>query len=339
MSPSAPDDSSPTLDPKANQPTATPPPPPRIVFEAPKGAPGLTGDTTESSDDPAALEATLKPPRLLWLASEGRAILEYGWYLQSSLWLRTLPKGDGHPVLVLPGFTTGDTATRALRRFLNHRGYQAYGWGQGLNLGLRPGLEVRMIRRLRDLHHRHGRRVSIIGWSLGGIYARELARQNPEDVRQVITLGSPFNHSPRANHAWRLYERFAEEKVDDQKARLAGLELPLAVPSTAVYSRTDGIVAWQCCLQDEAPASENVQIYGSHCGLGHNPMALHVIADRLAQPEDQWSMFDRKGLRRLFFRTTPEKPETASSNGKSGRTEENPARHQALGAESNTAHA
>lgn len=240
-------------------------------------------------------------------------MLEYGWYLQSLLWLRTLPKGDGHPVLVLPGFTTGDTATRALRRFLRHRGYRASGWGQGLNLGFKPGLEVRMIRRLRDLHHRHGRRVSIIGWSLGGIYARELARQNPEDVRQVITLGSPFNHSPRANHAWRLYEKLAHEKVDDQKDRLAGLEQPLDVPSTAVYSRTDGVVAWQCCLQTEGPQAENVQIYGSHCGLGHNPMVLYVIADRLAQTENQWSPFDRHGLRRLFYRSEPSQEQGSSS--------------------------
>ncbi len=247
----------------------------------------------------------LKPPRLLYLATEGRTLLEYGWYLQSLLWLRTLPKGDGHPVLVLPGFTTSDATTGALRRFLRSRGYRAYGWRQGLNLGLKPGLEIKMTRRLRDLHHRHGRRVSMIGWSLGGIYARELARQNPEFVRQVITLGSPFNHSPRANHAWRLYEKLASDKVEEQAERLSGLEKPLDVPSSAVYSQTDGIVAWQCCLQEEGTEAENVQVYGSHCGLGHNPMALYVIADRLAQSENHWAPFDNGGMRRLFFRSPP----------------------------------
>lgn len=240
-------------------------------------------------------------------------MLEYGWYLQSLLWLRSLPKGDGHTVLVLPGFTTGDTATRALRRFLRGRGYKAYGWRQGLNLGLKPGLEVKMTRRLRDLYYRHGRRVSIVGWSLGGIYARELARQNPDVVRQVITLGSPFNHSPRANHAWRLYERLAKEKVEQQQERLAGLAEPLPMPSTAVYTKTDGVVAWQCCRQVEAPEAENVMVYGSHCGLGHNPMVLYVIADRLAQLEGAWAPFDKKGLRRLFFRSEPRAHDPALS--------------------------
>ena len=244
----------------------------------------------------------LRPPPLRYLASEPRALLEYGWYLQSLVWLRTLPKGDGHPVLVLPGFTTGDTATRPLRRFLRGRRYKAYGWLQGLNLGLNDHLEVRMIRRLRDLYYRHGRRVSIIGWSLGGIYARELARLHPGFVRQVITLGSPFNMHPRANHAWRLYERLSNEKIEAQTKRLEGLEKPLEVPSSAVFTRTDGIVAWQCCLQETGPEAENIEIYGSHCGLGHNPMALYVIADRLAQEADQWSAFDRSGMRKLFFR-------------------------------------
>jgi pimeloyl-ACP methyl ester carboxylesterase len=235
-----------------------------------------------------------QPPSALLLALEGRAVAEYGWFLSTQLLLRLLPKGDGHPVLVLPGFTTGDLVTGPLRRFLKHRGYEAKAWRQGLNVGMKPGLEIRMLRRLRELAWLHDQPVSIIGWSLGGIYAREIARTHPDAVRQVITLGSPFAGSPKANHVWRLYEGLAGEPIDHEAGRIRGLERPLPVPSTAVYSRTDGVVRWECCMQDPGARSENVEIYGSHCGLGHNPAALAVIADRLAQPEGEWLPFDPK---------------------------------------------
>ncbi len=165
-----------------------------------------------------------------------------------------------------------------------------------------------MVGRLHDIFERCGRKVSLVGWSLGGIYARELARRRPEYVRQVITLGSPFNASQRANHAWRLYEQLSGETIDSQKELLEKIRASLPMPTTAVYSRSDGIVAWQCCLDDEERAeTENVEVAGSHCGLGHNPMVLYIIADRLAQEEGSWQPFDRRALHRLFY------PKPASS--------------------------
>jgi len=123
-------------------------------------------------------------------------------------------------------------------------------------------------RRLHDLHEATGRPVSLVGVSLGGVFARQLARDHPGVVRQVVTLGSPF------------------------RPREEGLP-PLPVPSTAIYTRGDGIVGWQSCLDREGPTSENVEVPGSHCGLGHNPIAVRVVTDRLAQPEGTWQPFDR----------------------------------------------
>jgi len=169
-----------------------------------------------------------------------------------------------------------------------------------------------MIRRLRNLHWRTGQKISLVGWSLGGIYARELARQHPDWVRQVVTLGSPFNLSNKANHAWRLYERLSGETIESQQLLLRQLRAPLPVPTTAVYSRTDGVVAWQTCLEDEnRHQTQNIEVAGSHCGLGHNPMVLYVLADRLSQAEGAWQPFRRSGLRSLVFPPPPSSPAEA----------------------------
>ncbi len=252
-----------------------------------------------------------KPPSPWLAAAEPRAVFELSWFAQTLPLLRLSKRGDGHPVLVLPGFLGGDASTAPLKRLLRSLGYDARGWLQGQNLGLRPGVELLMIRRLRDLHLSSGRRVSLIGWSLGGIYARELARQHPDAVRQVITLGSPFNLSMRANHAWKLYELLSGETIDAQSELFERVGRPLEVPATAVYTRTDGVVAWQCCLQESGPTAENVEVYGSHSGLGHNPLALEVIVDRLAQPPGEWLAFERRGWRRAAFPRALDSPEAA----------------------------
>jgi pimeloyl-ACP methyl ester carboxylesterase len=263
-----------------------------------------------------AEKTELKPPSKTLLALEARALAELGWFWQSLALLRLARHGDGHPVLVLPGFTASDLSTSPMRWYLRDRAYRAHGWSQGRNLGLRPGVEIGLVRRLRHIYWRHGRRVSLVGWSLGGLYARELAHQHPEMVRQVITLGSPFNVSNRANHAWKLYERVSGQTIEADRDLLQRLSRPLAVPATAIYSRSDGIVAWQCCLEDERhPQTQNVEVRGSHCGLGHNPMALYVIADRLAQPADEWAPFDRNGLRSFVYPASPANPEEALASG------------------------
>jgi pimeloyl-ACP methyl ester carboxylesterase len=243
---------------------------------------------------------TLKPPSGRLLLSEGRALVEFGALLGAYPLLRTLPEGDGHPVLIFPGFVASDASTAPLRAFLRRHGYAAHGWNLGRNLGLKPGLNEAKLARLKELHRQYGRKVSLIGWSLGGIYARELAKRVPDDIRMVITLGSPFKGHPRATHVARLYELLSGHTIDEARARYE-LSVPPPVPTTAIFSRSDGIVAWQNCVEAPGPQTENIEIRSSHIGMGVHPVALYAIADRLAQREGNWTPFDRSGLRGLFY--------------------------------------
>jgi hypothetical protein len=218
-------------------------------------------------------------------------------------WLAAAPRGDGHPVLVFPGLLTTDFSTHLLRNFLKSQGYAVHGWNQGRNLGLRAGVEEQMLDRVESLHQRYdGRRLSLVGWSLGGIYARELAKRFPDKVRTVITLGSPFAGTPRATNAWRVYEYASGQSVDGHDNRFANsLAEPPPVPTTSIFSRSDGICAWQTCLNQDGGHAENIEVHGSHCGLGHHPAAVYAIADRLAQPEGGWQTFDRSGWKSMVY--------------------------------------
>ena len=250
-----------------------------------------------------AVAQDLRPPSRTLLFLEGRALQELGAFMMLRPWLAAAPRGDGHPVLVLPGLLASDLSTRPLRSFLKGQGYAAHGWKQGRNLGLRAGIEDGMLERVEELYERYGhRKISLVGWSLGGIYARQIAKMVPDKVRSVISLGSPFAGSPKATNAWRVYELASGQSVEDSDHKMAGaLATPPSVPTTSVFSRTDGICAWQTCINEESEQVENIEVYGSHCGLGHHPAAVYAVADRLAQPEGQWKKFDRSGWKSLVF--------------------------------------
>jgi pimeloyl-ACP methyl ester carboxylesterase len=250
----------------------------------------------------SATAQTLRPPSRTLMLLEGRAIHELGAFLGALPLLSLAPRGDGHPVLVLPGLVASDTSTRPLRSFLKSRGYAVSGWRQGRNLGPREGVQHAMVDLVHELSDTHGRKVSLIGWSLGGVYARQLAKMMPDRVRSVITLGSPFAGSPKATNAWRIYEMASGRRADEQDPPFGGsISATPPVPTTAIFSRTDGICAWQACLNKDGPQAENIEVYGSHCGLGHHPAVVYAIADRLAQPEGAWKKFDRSGWRHLVF--------------------------------------
>jgi pimeloyl-ACP methyl ester carboxylesterase len=249
----------------------------------------------------------LKAPGPGLLLLEGRAPWELAALaLSSPWWSHLLPAGDGHPVIVLPGLGANDFTTAPLRRFLRRRGYAPYPWRLGFNFGPNrdaPGSVLDACAELlRGTAEQHGQPVSLIGWSLGGVYARELAKRTPGQVRCVITLGSPFAGHPRATNAWRFFELVSGQSVHDD-ALIAALKQPPPVPTTSIYSKSDGIVAWQCCLNDEAAHAhtENIEVQASHLGMGANPLALYAIADRLAQPRGSWQRFHRSGPRRWFF--------------------------------------
>ena len=249
----------------------------------------------QPAQPPDAVNAA--PPTHLLRVLEWRTGLEYLAALRAARRIADWPRGDGHPVLVLPGFLAGPGSTQLLRNVLRRLGYRVYDWGLGYNMGYRPSMTETLPARLHHIRQRaDGRRVSLIGWSAGGIYARELARAFPDDVRSVITLGSPFRGNHRASAAWKVWRLVnrganATEAVSEQA--LLRRAQPLSIPTTCIYSRTDGIVAWQCCTSLPAPETENVEVHSTHLGYGHNVETLSVIADRLAQPEDGWRPFQR----------------------------------------------
>jgi len=247
----------------------------------------------------AATQSISPPCKILMLLEGRRALAELGAFLNALPLLHLTPKGDGHPVLVIPGLMAGDDSTLPLRKFLEGRGYAVKGWGLGLNRGLREGVQDRMLDCVRELSHQHNRKISIVGWSLGGIYARELAKIAPDQVRSVISLGSPFGGSPKSTNAWQVYELASGQSVDD--VHDVAVSVAPAVPTTAIYSRTDGICAWQGCVEKTSAQSESIEVEGSHCGLAVNPAAVYAIADRLSQPEGAWTAFDRSGWRSLLF--------------------------------------
>jgi len=228
----------------------------------------------------------------LFALEQARAVRELGRFRERRALLRRVPRGDGHGVLVFPGFLAGDYSTAPLRHFLRALCYDARGWKLGSNLGPDPRIMDRLAERLRALCERHGRKVSLVGWSLGGIYARELARAHAARVRRVITLGAPFRDIT-ATHAARFIT-VGPERLPARESQpiRTFLRQPVPVASTSIYSRRDGIVHWKSCLDEEAPESENVEVHCSHTGMGFDPEVLEIIADRLAQPEGEWAPYE-----------------------------------------------
>ena len=246
------------------------------------------------------------------IALEARAGFEFVAGVAAALpLLAVAPRGDGHPVLVFPGMAASDLSTRPLRQWLRALGHRVHGWKLGRNFGPRDDVMDASLARIRELRERHGQRVSLIGQSLGGIYARELAKLVSDDVRVVITLGTPFAGGARSSNAWRLYEALNGREHLEPRLR-AGLREAPCVPTTSIYSRSDGVVAWQCSVQPDAARTENIEVDASHTGMAMNPLVLHAIADRLAQPEGAWQPFERAGLRRFFYR--PPQPFNARSS-------------------------
>lgn len=247
---------------------------------------------------PALFNSLFEFPRVMFEA----ALLGVSWSaLQSQA-----PKGDGHPVMVLPGFMGGDESTLLLRRFLTSLGYQVLPWLQGRNLG-RPELLEGAMRRFYRAFQAYETPISLVGQSLGGVFSREIARQFPHATRCVITLGSPFAATEHGNTnplVARLFERMSGLSVEEMRERFGAIDprAALNVPATAVYSRQDGVVAWDTCIDRDSDRAENIEVLGSHTGMAVAPDVLHVIADRLAEHPATWKKFDRRrGLRCLLY--------------------------------------
>jgi hypothetical protein len=194
-----------------------------------------------------------------------------------------LPRGDGHAVLVIPGLSSADFLLRAFRTLIKELGYEVEGWGAGINLGPTPSAWRTVERRFTELAARSARPVSLVGHSLGGVMARALAYEHPEQVRRVITVCSPFR-LPTASRLAPLYHLLMRRHIDED-ILLSRIAEPPPVPTTAIYSPSDGIVAWQSCIDMPGPHRENVAIDGPHSTMLSNPRAIRVVAERLAIPE------------------------------------------------------
>ncbi|MFO0745917.1 MAG: alpha/beta hydrolase [Myxococcota bacterium] len=219
------------------------------------------------------------PPRLL--ALEARVLAELPRFLLGTRRLDHLPRGDGHAVMVVPGWGVDDRPTLPLRLALGRLGYAAYGWGLGRNLGRRPGLHERLDARIAELGLVHGGPVSLIGWSLGGVVVREAARRQPHAVRRVFSLGSPINGDPDANNVTTMLRLLRPGRPGVDRAAFDARRVPPPVACVAVHTKTDGVVAWRCALEEPAAHTENVEVRGSHAGLIVNLEVLAALAERL----------------------------------------------------------
>lgn len=245
----------------------------------------------------------LPKPALLHMMAEGRGVIELGLTGMLLPFLSRAPKGDKHPVMVLPGFLASDVSTKPIRSFLKFKGYKTYGWGLGRNIGTQivggnNVLSDELLDRVVALSLKHEKKVSLVGWSLGGILAREIARLLPDHVRQVITLGSPFNGpGGSAPMVAKLFNFINGDIVSTNPQVLVDMLTPPPVPSSAIYSKSDGVAHWKACTNrqiDLGHQAENIEVKGSHLGLGHNHEVIWIVANRLAQNEGEWQPYLKK---------------------------------------------
>ena len=267
----------------------------------------------------ATRHANIGRPHPLLSALEGRALLEMAALPYATPLLATAPRGDGHPVLLLPGFLGDEGSLLVLKIFLRQRGYQVDTWGFGRNVGFQRRHAEALVQKLRWLHHATGRRVSLVGWSLGGVFGLYAAHEAPECVRTLVTLGSPVSvdpgggaTAPLVRALYRLIAHPMGPAAHALQPRAKKLRERPPVPTSCLYSLGDGVVPPQEATIDGDPAMhENVRVPGSHVGLGFNALVLWVVADRLAQPEGQWRPYSPSGVGGAIHRLLAPAPAAA----------------------------
>jgi len=244
-------------------------------------------------EDVLLAQASMQRSNAWFALEQSRAMFELWQFVVARPMLRLAPKGVGRPVLVLPGFLSDDEATVTLRHYLADQHHAVYSWDLGINLGPTEAILDGVEQRLDDIFAAHGEPVSLVGVSLGGLYARDLARRRRDLVRQVVTLGSPFRIERSSQSSLgAVFDALSPTHVHPSRFSVWTLPRePLPVPATAIYTRSDGIVAWETCLDPTSQESENIEVISSHSGLAHLPTALYAVADRLAQPENTWREF------------------------------------------------
>lgn len=239
-------------------------------------------------------------PPLVSSVLEIRAGIEACALLYAYPFLLRAPRGEGRPVLLIPGFTNSDNSTFFVRDYLRRLGYDVHCWGMGANYGLREETFEKLRQRLRDIHQSTGQKVSLVGWSLGGFYVRALANSHAQMVRSIVTVGTTFcMPTPRAVNRviTRLYSYLNPYQQMDAFFLSSDLwETTPALPSTSIYTKGDGINDWHYCLEKPGPRTENVRVFGSHSGLAVNAMVFYLLANRLAQHPESWQPYAGSGF-------------------------------------------
>lgn len=231
---------------------------------------------------PPAGRSAARRPSLASMAVEAAAFLRSCAERAADPPIASVPRGNGHAVLVLPSVIRGDGQTAQIRHFLAAIGYAPFGWELGVNLGPTAPLLAGAMNRLEEIAAKHGR-VSLVGYSMGGLFARWLAIRAPERVRQIITVCSPFRDPARSVFV-PLEPVLALWPGVDLRGLAREIERPLAVPGTFLYCRSDGIVAWEHCIDGNTPPQDNIEVAGHHTTMAGNPQVMRIIAERLARP-------------------------------------------------------
>lgn len=248
----------------------------------------------------------LKPPPPSHVIREARGLIELPRLILRFPTLARQPRGNGEPVLVLPGYGAGDGSTMILKGYLRLLGYRARGWGLGKNHGAASDSLPRLLRRLGNLSRRSKQKVTIIGWSFGGYLARELGRERPDLVRLVITLGTPVVGGPKYTVAAESYRKRGIDIEDiaaevEQRNRTGTLEVPVV----AIYSRKDAMVAWQACIDNHSPNIEHIEVKSTHIGFGFSADVYKLIAQRLKQSHGHGAAPEIRRQRRLRLEKLP----------------------------------
>jgi pimeloyl-ACP methyl ester carboxylesterase len=232
--------------------------------------------------------ATLNPS--LTMLEPYRAAMEYAFH-QFATPSRAAP-GDGHPVVIFPGLGADGTSVSILRAHCQELGYEAFDWGQGYNTGPRGRLDTwlaDLADQISGQLAQHAQPATLIGWSLGGLYARELGKLLAPGLRQVITIATPFNGSVDDHSAGWLSSLLGGSAASIDPAWIERLRSPPPIPTTSIYSRSDGVVAWETCRHDKrSRLVQDIEVDGSHMGMGWNREVLNIVADRLGQQAEPW---------------------------------------------------
>ena len=271
--------------------------------------------STSGDESGASTESLAKPHVVLTACEAARVSIEYTSSLLLDAVTPSRSVGDGRPILVIPGFYAGDGLTRRLRAHLRKLGYQVHGWRLGRNYGLTDDVLDGVLARFDALYERDGVPVSVVGWSFGGLLARWLAHERPAQVRHVVCLGSPWRQEGERTRTTAMFERAAAKHGLSDRAEqvVETLRRPLPVLCTAIFSKTDGILNWRSCTLDAGEHCENISVPSSHVGLVSNPLALAVLADRLAQDPLDPQAFDWSScLRRSLVGTSHVKASTTA---------------------------